>query len=238
MTKWRCNGTNASDTGNPNWGHTGFLGQKDRILLYSIDFSGMIFIMAGTLRDIRNWKLRLEAAGLRGITKQQILDIPGRSQSQAGWITKACGLMHSRLPQQAGTGWTFSTLPDQRRASLTGLMMSPTPAHGSRYSAAAGNYTCDFVLRFTAATAGKYDFRITHATDAVTPGVYVGEFSPYQDSVTLTAGQMAHVAISSALLKDVARMRRIQWSTKARTIQLSPCTSASSAYNGNNQAER
>ena len=165
--------------------------------------------MAGNLRDINELEAEIESAGLRGITKQQILD---SLRSQAKVSGSLC--LRANVLQTTAAGWNRLDVFDTARSTqgiFDGLDDVTDPGAWFQIrNAAAGDYICDFVLRFTAATAGKYDFRITHATDAVTPGVYVGEFSPYQDSVTLTAGQMAHVAISSALLKDVARNERIQ----------------------------
>lgn len=165
--------------------------------------------MAGNLEAIKDLEARLGAAGQRGITKQDILDILVSQAKVAGAFS-----VRSDVPQTTVGGWNRLDVFDAARSTqgVADGLGDATDA-GSWWkvrNAAAGDYTCDMSLRFSADTDGKYDFRLTHATDALVPNVFVSEFSPFQDSVTVVAGEVAHVAISSALLKDIARLERIQ----------------------------
>lgn len=165
--------------------------------------------MAGNLRDIKELEAEIEAAGLRGITKQQILDSL-RSQAKVA----ASLSLRDDATQTTVAGWNRLDLFDTARSTqgiFDGLTDETDPGAWVQVrNAAAGDYTCDMALRFTADTNGTYEFRITYATDTAVPGTYVGQFSPYRDAVTVVAGEVAHVAIAAALLKDVARNERLQ----------------------------
>lgn len=165
--------------------------------------------MAGNLRDVREIEAEIEAAGLRGITKQQILDTL-RSQAKVA----ASLSLREDATQTTVAGWNRLDLFNTARSTqgvFDGVEDATDPGAWVQVrNAAAGDYTCDCSLRFSADTDGTYDFRITYASDEAVPDTYESQFSPCMDSVTVVAGEVAHVAIIAALLKDVARDERLQ----------------------------
>ena len=156
--------------------------------------------MAGNLRDIKELEAEIEAAGLRGITKQQILDAL-KSQSKVG------GAMSINAGDTGFTlagGWnridTWNRSIDTQ--GVQDGLADETDAGGwyRIRNAAAGDYTCSAAIRFTGSLAGEYEIRIGHA----------GGTTPYHDAVTIEAGVEAQLAIAAAVIKDVARGERLQ----------------------------
>lgn len=165
--------------------------------------------MAGNLKAIKDLIAHIESLGRQAMSKQDILDILVSHAKVAGTLS-----LRTDQTQTTLAGWNRLDVFDTARSTqgvFEGLGDVTDPgAWWQIRNAAAGDYTCSMSLRFTADTDGTYDFRITHATDDLVPTVYESEFSPFQDSVTLVAGEVVHVAISSAIIKDLGAKERIQ----------------------------
>jgi hypothetical protein len=161
--------------------------------------------MAGNLRDIKEIEAEIEAAGLRGITKQQILDTL-RSQAKVGGTLS---VKDGDTPLTIAGGWNridVWTRSIDTQGIKDGLTDETDAGGWYRVSnAAAGDYTCSASVRFTVDTDGDYDFRIAIVDDQGAVST-----TPYQDSASVLAGGVGHVAIAGAVLKNVGRNERLQ----------------------------
>ena len=161
--------------------------------------------MAGNLRDIKEIESEIEAAGLRGITKQQILDSL-RSQAKVGG---ALSIKDGTTPFTIAGGWNridVWTRSVDTQGIKDGLADETDAGGWFRISnAAAGDYTCSASVRFTVDTDGDYDIRIAVVDDQGAVST-----TPYLDSVSVVAGASSHMAIAGAVLKDIGRDERLQ----------------------------
>lgn len=166
--------------------------------------------MAGTLRDIRELEAEIEAAGLRGITKQQILDSLRSQAKVAGVLSVRDGV----TAQTTVAGWNRLDLFDTSRDTqgVAEGLTDPTDPGGWYFvrNAAKGDFTCSLFARVTSDTDGDYDFRITTANDSAVPDTWESAFSPVIDTVALVAGVEGTVNIAASMMKDVQAQERIQ----------------------------
>ena len=166
--------------------------------------------MAGTLRDIRELETEIEAAGLRGITKQQILDAL-KSQAKVG----GCMSINGGTTPFTLSGGSWNRINVWERSVDTqgvqnGLVQPVDP--GGYYkirNVAGGDYTVGAYLRFTASLAATYEIRVAVIQEDLTV-----KSSPYHDAVTLTAGAMGILTLQNGIIKDVSRNERIQLEIK------------------------
>lgn len=165
--------------------------------------------MAGTLRDIRELEAEIEAAGLRGITKQQILDAL-KSQAKVGGCMSING---GTTPITIAGGWNRIDTWDRSidtHGVKDGLTDATDPGGWYRISnAASGDYTVTGSIRFTATSAGTYEMRV-----AIVQEDLIVKTTPYRDAVTITAGGGGVLSIAGGVIKDVARKERLQLEIK------------------------
>jgi len=164
--------------------------------------------MAGQLRDIKELSAAIEAAGLRGIGKQEILDALQSQIKVGGCFSIRDGV----APIVIAAGWnridTWERSIDTQGVR-DGLADPTDPGGWYRISnAAAGDYTISATIRFTADVAGDYTIRA-----AIDDGTTVNN-TVYHDAVTVEAGGTGHLAIAAAVLKDVSRNERLQLEIK------------------------
>ena len=165
--------------------------------------------MAGNLEAIKDLEARIDSAGSRGITKQDILDVLVSQAKVAGTL-----FLRDEATQTTVGGWNRLDVFDLAQSTQGIFDGRSDEADAGSYwtvrNAAAGDYTCNLNLRFSTDTDGEYTFRLTTAIDELGDGVYVNQGSPYQDELIAVAGETSVASIVDALLKDVGRLDRIQ----------------------------
>lgn len=156
--------------------------------------------MPGNLREIKDIEAEVEAAGLRGITKQQILDAL-RSQAKVGGAMSING---GTTPMTIAAGWNRIDAWERSidtQGVADGLAYVTDPGGWYRVSnAAAGDYTCSAAIRALVSDAGDYEIRLATVDDQ---DPAVKSTTPYHDKVTASADQVIHLSIAAAVIKDM-----------------------------------
>jgi len=168
--------------------------------------------MAGQLRVIAELEADIEARGLRGVTKQDLLDI---LKSQA----KVAGTLNINKATSPDTdivilpGWNRIDVWEASRDTQgvqDGLNDTPAKGRFKIKNNADGDYTVSATLRFTVDTAGLYEIRVEKVeADEITTSDTL-----WQDAATLEVGEQGHLAIASALIKNVLKNEYLQLSIK------------------------
>ena len=161
--------------------------------------------MAGNLKAIAALQAEIEAAGPRGITKQEILDTLQSLAKVGGTLSIKDGTDTYLI----AAGWNRIDVWSAARDTqgVKDGLDDPTDPGGwyEIKPAAAGDYTVNASVRFTTDTDGEYSIRVG-IKDGVT-----GELSsaPYQDAVTTVAGITTQLSISVGIVKGLGKNDRI-----------------------------
>jgi len=171
--------------------------------------------MPGQLRDIKDLQDELDAAGPRGVTKQDLLDALQSQAKVGGSFSINAGAAPDEQLTLAG-GWNRIDCW-QRSIDTQGVQDGLQDADGAkgRYriaNAAAGDYTVDAFLRFTPDTDGTYEIRF-----AVDDGAGNMTTSPYHDAVTTTAGTEALLIVNNGVIKGLGGNQYLQLEIRGPT---------------------
>lgn len=165
--------------------------------------------MTGTLKVLSEFQDELQGAPIGSISDEQLRDILQSLAKVAGTLSVRDGT--TQITTQGG--WNRADFFDTSRDTQglrEGLLDDPAGSYFTARTAGAGDYTLNLALRFQVDTAGDYEFRLTSANDDAEDGVYVSQFSPYSDQVTLEANEVGLVVITGALIKGIAGQNRLQ----------------------------
>lgn len=156
--------------------------------------------MAGNLRDIREIETEIESVGLRGITKQQILDSL-RSQAKCGGTMS---IFDGVTPFIIAPGWNRVDVWKRSidtQGVADGLNDATDPGGWYKITnAAAGDYTITCALRCHVTSAGAYEVRVAVVTDQ-DPAVILT--TPYRDKVIAEENSVIHLAVAAGIVKDM-----------------------------------